>query len=466
MDGTHALLGASALVPPGVILMAAPTIDELRQRQQDITAESQALIETADKDERDLTDEEIATIEANKTEVEKIGRQITARESVTVVAQGQGRKTTAEVTNKGADGKAERRIPATVRDNARHNFVNLGEFAQSVRLQSIGGVENEGVKKLLNAATTYGNEGAGAEGGFLVPPEFSRTLWQKCEAEENLMTRCAQLTPMGNSMAIPKDETTPWGTAGIRVYWDGEAAAITQSRPAFELSTLRLHKLTALVPASDELLEDASGYESFLMAKVPGIMAHTINDKILDGTGVGMPLGLLKSPSLISVAKETSQPADSIWKANIDKMWSRLYAPWRRNAVWLINQDAEPALEAMGYSPSGVVPTAASMPVYLPPGGVADAPYARLKGRPVIPLQACKTVGDQGDILLIDFNQYWVLRKASGLKVDTSIHLFFDQAATAFRFLFRINGQPAWSAAITPQNGSNTLSWAVALEAR
>jgi HK97 family phage major capsid protein len=147
-------------------------------------------------------------------------------------------------------------------------------------------------------------------------------------------------------------------------------------------------------------------------------------------------------------------------------MWARLYAPWRRNAVWIINQDAEPALEAMGYAPSGVVPTAASMPVYLPPGGVADAPYARLKGRPVVPLQAAKTVGDQGDIMLIDFNQYWLLRKAAGVRSDTSIHLYFDQAITAFRWIFRINGQPAWSAAITPENGSNTLSWAVALDAR
>jgi hypothetical protein len=62
--------------------------------------------------------------------------------------------------------------------------------------------------------------------------------------------------------------------------------------------------------------------------------------------------------------------------------------------------------------------------------------------------------------------QYWILRKAAGLKADTSIHLYFDQGLTAFRFTFRMNGQPAWSAPVTPQNSANTLSWAVVLDGR
>lgn len=467
MISKNALLGETSLTPHlGAIVMAV-TIEDLEAQQQELLAASQALVDAADGEERDLTDEELDTIEANRVKVEGLGKQISARRAATPVAQGQGRRTQPEPQNRGEPaGGSRRTVPASPRDSGRHNFQSLGEFAIAARAHKLGDFENEGVKKLQNAATTYGNEGAGTDGAFLIPPDFAAAIWKKVEAEENLMARCVELTPEGNSMTIPKDETTPWGTAGIQAYWEPEAAAISQTKAAFESSTLRLFKLTALAPVTDEMLEDARGFESWLMAKVPGIMSHKINSAIVSGTGAGMPLGILNSPSLVSVAKETSQPADSIWKANIDKMYARLYAPWRRNAVWLINQDAEPALEAMGYSPSGVVPTAASMPVYLPPGGAADAPYARLKGRPVIPMQACKTVGDQGDIMFVDFNQYWILRKAAGLRSDTSIHLYFDQAITAFRFIFRINGQPAWSAAITPENGSNTLSWAVALDAR
>lgn len=464
------LLSAGVITPVNcrsMIFMEAPIatrIAALEEKRLGLFTASEEIVNSLEEGV-DLSDEQTDTIAANAAEIDRLDKQIAALKMV--APQGQGRKTAAEPQNKTADGKTpDRRVPAQARDSSRHNFVNLGEMALAVRAQKLGDFENEGVKKLMNAATTYGNEGSGADGGFLVPPDFSAAIWKKVEAEENLMSRCVELTPEGNSMFIPKDETTPWGTAGIRVYWESEAAAATASKGTFEGSTQRLYKLMALAPVSDEMLEDARGFESWLMAKVPGIMSHRINTAIVSGTGAGQPLGMLNSPSLVSVAKETSQPADSIWKTNIDKMWARMYAPWRRNAVWLINQDAEPALESMGYSPSGVVPTAASAPMYVPPGGVADAPYARLKGRPVIPMQACKTVGDQGDILLVDLQQYWILRKAAGLRSDTSIHLYFDQAVTAFRFVFRINGQPAWSAAITPENGSNTLSWCVALDAR
>ena len=460
------LLGCASVsfANPLICVMAATPAEQitaLETKRQGILDASQAIVDALEEGV-DLTDEQADEISANAEQVASIDKRINALK--TMLPKGQGRQSAAEPQNAANGGKTK--LAATVRDTQRHNFNNMGEFAIAVRAQKLGDFENEGVKKLMNAATTYGNEGTGADGGFLVPPEFSQAIWQKVEAEDALMSRCAELTPEGNSMHIPKDETTPWGSTGLQVYWDGEGAAATPSKGVFETSQLRLFKLTALAPVSEEMLEDARGFESWIKAKVPGIMSHKINTAILDGSGAGMPLGALRSPSLISVAKETSQPADSIWKANVDKMWARMYAPWRRNAIWIINQDAEPALEAMGYSPSGVVPTAASMPVYLPPGGVSEAPYARLKGRPVIPLQAAKTVGDQGDIMLIDLQQYWLLRKASGIKTDTSIHLYFDQSVTAFKWVFRLNGQPAWSSVITPQNGSNTLSWAVTLDAR
>lgn len=469
MTSKIALLGATNLFawPCGAIQMDAPQLADLEARVTEITAATDAFRVRMEAGE-DLTDEETDEIEANASELEKLNKKIKAMKLLTPT--GQGRRSAPEPQNRNEpDGGRRTTVPASARDTQRRGFLNVGEFAMAVRGKELGDFENESVKKLMAAATTYGNEGIGADGGSLVPPEFAREIWKKVEAEENLMTRCAELTPTGNNMTIPKDESTPWGTAGIQAYWDSEAASITQTKGVHEQSTIRLNKLTALVPATDELLEDAAGYESFIMAKVPGIMSHKINTGIIEGTGVGMPLGILKAPSLISVGKETSQPADTIWFANIQKMWGRMYAPWRRNAVWIINQDAEAQLEGLAFQPTGaasMLPTAASTPVYLPPGGVADAPYGRLKGRPVIPLQAAKTVGDQGDIILVDLKQYWILRKAAGPKIDTSIHLFFDQSITAFRFVWRLAGQPAWSAAVTPQNGSNTLSWAIALDAR
>jgi HK97 family phage major capsid protein len=464
----HFVLGGGGLrnstaIFGAITMDAASALAGIEEKLQDLLDASQAIVNAADEAGEDISDADLAKIEANAAEAEKLKKQIAARKAL--LPTGQGRRSAPEPR----DGGGQQRVPATVRDNAKHNFTNFGEFAMGVRAMALGNGEADAAKKVQNAATTYGNEGTGADGGFLVPPEFARQIWQKVEAEENLMNRCTVLTPSGNSMSLPKDETTPWGTAGVRVYWEAEAAQATASKAAFELSTQRLYKLMALAPASEELLEDAMGYESYLQAVVPGRMAAAINTAIVAGTGVGQPLGILNSPSLISVAKQTSQPADTVWMKNIENMWSRMYAPYRRNAIWLINQDIEPSLGGMAFQAVGAssdLPGTSAVPAYLPAGGLSASPYGTLKGRPVVPVEACKAIGDQGDIILVDLTQYWILRKAAGMRTDTSMHLYFDQALTAFRFIFRINGQPMWSSTIARQNGSNTLSWAVTLDAR
>lgn len=467
------LLGAAYASPVNsrsAIFMAATPADQIagfETKRGEIEAKAQSILDSLG-DGVELTDEQADEIAGYTTEMESIDKRITALQAL--LPKGTGRKTAPEPQNKaGVDGKPQNKVAATVRDSARRNFDHLGEFAMSVRALQLGDRDSDGVKKLMNAVTTYGNEGVGSDGGFLVPPDFASAIWKKVEAEENLMSRCTELTPEGNSMTIPKDETTPWGTTGVRVYWEPEAAAATASKGSFESSTFRLYKLMALAPVSDEMLEDARGFESWLMAKVPGLMSHKINSAIVAGTGAGQPLGILNSPSLISVAKETSQPADTVWFTNITKMYSRIYAPWRRNMVWLINQDLEPSLAGMAFQATGassMLPGTSAVPAYLPANGLSASPYASLMGRPVLPLEACKAIGDQGDIIGVDLRQYWLLRKAAGMRSDTSIHLYFDQAVTAFRFVFRVNGQPAWSSTIARENGSNTLSWAVALDAR
>jgi HK97 family phage major capsid protein len=460
MTTENALLGAKNLVRPGVPMMAAPSVEDMQARVQELHDASAAIVAEADKAEIDLSDEQIEQIESNKAEVDKVERQIKARALVQPV--GNGRRSAPEPQNRN-DAKPHT-VPATVRDTSRGGFKSFGDFAMAVRHSSIAG--NQPDNRLMNTASTYGGEGSGTDGGFSVFPEFKRDIWQKVMDQENLLTRCAQLTTGSNSIVVPKDESTPWQTSGgILAYWEAEAAQVTASKPQLQMETIRLAKLMALVPVSDELLEDGIGLESWLRAKAPAKMAAKINTAIVRGTGVGQPLGILTAlttGSTISVAKETSQPASTVYFANINKMWARMYAPCRRNAIWLINQDIEPQLDAMAFDPAAT----SKVPVYLPPGGVSNADYATLKGRPVVPIEACSTLSTQGDIILVDLDQYWAVTKGTDVRTDVSMHLFFDQGLQAFRFTFRVNGQPIWGSSITAENGSNTRSWAVTLDAR
>jgi len=144
-------------------------------------------------------------------------------------------------------------------------------------------------------------------------------------------------------------------------------------------------------------------------------------------------------------------------------MWSRLLPDSQPNSVWLINQNVFPQLATMGLA----VGTGGSA-VYLPPGGVSSTPYATLMGRPVIPMEQCETLGDDGDIVLGDFANGYIFIDKGGLKQDMSIHVRFVYDESVFRFVYRCDGQPTLAKAITPYKGgaTSTLSHFVKLADR
>lgn len=458
------------------------SLEDIEAKIAELKAEADELVASVDGNEDDLTSENMEHLEEIYAEVDELVRKANIKRRLAKDSESRGRRTTVTTTTAKEKWTTESRrraepVPAQLRnpaDERTHGFTSFGDFAANVGCAYKFGRENS-VEHLTNAATTYGSESVGGDGGWLVPPEFSDQIWQKVSGEGSLLEMCAPFTTSRNSLSYPKDETTPWdNSAGITVYWEGEGGTGTEAKPKFEIATARLNKLMALVKVTEELLEDAPGLDSYLRYWTPIKMQARINTAVVRGNGVGKPLGILNSGSIITVSKETSQDATTIIFPNINKMWSRLYAPLRRNAVWLINQDCEPMLNGMAFIPAATQPGGSTtmltsyVPIYLPAGTVQGTPYGTLMGRPVMPMQPCSTLGTLGDIILTDLKQYMALRKAqaSGIRVDTSIHLHFDQAVDSYRFIFRVTGQPMWNSTISPEQGSNTYSWAIVLETR
>jgi len=245
------------------------------------------------------------------------------------------------------------------------------------------------------------------------------------------------------------------------VYWEHEGATKTETQPELRQIELTLKKLIGLCYATDELLQDATALEAVIMQAFSEEFGFRVDDAIINGNGAVQMLGILNSPALVTVNAEGGQAADTIIYENIVSMWSRMYGPSRLNAAWYINQDIEPQL----YTMSLAVGTGGQL-VYLPPGGASGTPYATLFGKPVIPIEQASTVGTVGDIILADMSQY-LLADKGGVQSDRSIHVKFTTDETTFRFVYRVDGQPWWSSALTPKSGSaNTLSPFVALASR
>lgn len=460
--------------PTTIFLAAAPTVAELRERLGEITDGMAAVQNRADAESRPLTQDEDQAIENLFAEFESLTAEIDRRERIESArahaAAPQGRRTEpaapgGDPAPQNAGTQPRRRVPATPRDPAsaeNHGFRHMGEFAMAVRRAAPRAGGEVDPRLIANAPTEYGREGSGEDGGFAVPPEFRREIMRKVLGEESLISRTDKLTSSSNSVTVPMDETTPWqATGGIQAYWENEGSQLTQSKPQLDNVTLRLNKLTALVPVTEELLEDGPALAGYISSKAPEKMDFKLTDAIINGTGAGQPLGILKAPSLVTVDKESGQAADTIVFQNIVNMWSRLYSKCRLNAVWLINSDIEPQLMSMQFPGTGT-----AVPAYLPPGGLADAPYGRLLNRPVLPMEAVPGLGDAGDIILVDLSKYLTVTKGGGIRTDVSMHLFFDYDITAYRFIMRVAGQPWWKAAIAKKNGGNTLSYAVTLAER
>jgi HK97 family phage major capsid protein len=440
-------------------------LEEARARHDELTARNNSLIAA---DDADMSEEDATEFEANIAEIPKLAAKISRLDRMVAAATpqpGANRRTVSDQAATAGAGTG-RTVPATARvDQRTGGFRHLGEFAACARAAAMN---NEGARNRIMGAIGM-NEGIGEDGGFLVPTEFRDNIMKLVEGENSLLSMCDTSTTSRNSVSQNVDKTTPWGTSGINVYWEGEGQAAGATKQPTEQNTVRLNKLFARVDVTDELLEDAPQLDNYLRVKAPEVMTSVLNLAIVQGNGVGKPLGFMNSPALVTVAAETSQPADTIMHRNLVKMMGRIHAPSWTRARWLMHQDVWAQLPLISFRDIGAYPstaTGSAVPAYMPPSGIAGAPYGTLFGRPIEVLEAMETIGDLGDIALCDMTQYRAVTKTGGTRVDTSIHLKFDTDETVFRFIFRVAGNPWWSSTISPRDGSNTRSPFITLASR
>ncbi len=443
-----------------VVDVTAERLEDLQNELRDTTKRADEIQAKADKSKRALTPEEAESIDTLYTRFNAIELEITRRNNqIDMQARlnkPMGRKTQPD----DGRGKPLNRPAIEVndrftKDKEKWGWESFGAYAKAVKTAHSRGSLPIDPRLIYNVDSniTAGSEEPGADGGFAIPPDFRREIMVKVVGEESLIGRTDQYTSESNGISFPTDESTPWGVTGIQAYWTGEGQQKTQSKPNVGLFEVKLHKLAALVPMTDELLEDAAAMSTYLRRKTPEVIAFKVNDAIINGIGdsSGMPFGILESSARVTVDPDGSSAGNAIVMQDIVNMYSRMYAPCRRNSVWLINQSLEPALWMMSFPGTGT-----AVPVYLPAGGLSASPFATLMGRPVIPIESAQEVGTEGDIILADLTRYVTVQKTSGLRQDVSIHLFFDYDITAFRFVLRIGGKPWWTSPVTGNPGSET----------
>jgi len=304
-------------------------------------------------------------------------------------------------------------------------------------------------------------EGTDSAGGFLVPAQYQAQLIQDGLETAVVRANGAFVVPMSSdTLAYPRiAESTRASTVygGVVGYWQAEGGTYQESEPAFGEIRLTAHKLMGYTKVSEELLADSAiSLDPFIRRTFAEAWAHFEDIAFLRGTGSGQPLGILNAPALVSV---TRQDTDDLFFGDILNIWARVKVGSRARGVWVCNHDCFPKLLSM-HAANTATNTYGAQLVFI--NSINGVPQMQIFGRPVILTEKMSTMGTVGDVGFFDFGNY-IIGDRQGLTIDMSGQVYWTTGHVAYKFTERVDGQPMVASALTPYQGSNSLSPFVSL---
>lgn len=324
-------------------------------------------------------------------------------------------------------------------------FRSPGEFMNSIRRLATEHVKDT---RLVNAVTTFGGEGTGADGGFAAAPAWNADAILPVTGSGSLLSAFSPMVTESNLVILGVDETPEWGTDGIAAEVMAEGAAITPTKGVLKQVRIPLHRVPALEHASEEIEDDSGGFSRYVWNALSRKLANRVEALVVRGSGVDEPLGFLNAPGLVTQAKEGSQTraTSPLLADNCGKMISRLIPGGYPRAFWVAHTSLLPTIAGLGVN-------------YYDAGG--SGPFGAILGRPLYVSEHMSTAGTVGDLALVDPAGYvFALRGRDDVAV---IGFAFDQFMSSYRSTIRFGGAPLLSAPVARRTGSDTFSHVVVL---
>lgn len=469
------------------IALGVPGLKGYRQRDNDlkaekakVTKERAAIGETAMRENRAMTKDEKDKFLALGPTIEGLQAQIDENAELLVAAEASNEaERTFKIVKPDPDVQADAaaqaaaglqpHTPSIVVVDMTKKVGYFGRQLQAVRNAALALKDGQGLSasdrdllKPMQAAATGMTTDVPSDGGFLVAPERSSTIIQRMYSTGEVMSRVFNLPigPNSNGILLPAiDETSRADNSrygGIVSGWLGQGNTLAAGKPKFRLMDLKLRKVAAFVYTTDELLADAVALDGWINKYLPMELTFRTEDSVFNGVGSNQPLGLLNSGAVISLTRATS---GHITSDDLRAMVNRLWAPLWPSAVFFVDQSTLGEFDQLAI-PIGT--GGALDPSYKPAGSVPGQKYGTYKGIPIIPVEYCAALGTVGDIVLTSLSEYTTIDKG-GVEQAVSLHVAFLTDEAVYRFIYRVDGQLSWNAALTPKNGGNSLSCAVVL---
>ena len=263
-----------------------------------------------------LSEEDTATYDKMEQDVMNLGKEIERLERQAAIDAELSKATSTPLTGKpGAKmGKDETEKTGRASDEYK------GSFWNAMRVKAP-------MPSVLNAL----QEGTDSEGGYLVPDEFERTLVEALE-EENVFRTLAHVIKTSSG-----DRKIPVVASKGSASWVDEEGAYQESDDAFSQVSIGAYKLGTMIKVSEELLADSVfDLEAYISKEFARRIGAREEESFFNGDGKGKPLGILAATGGAEVGV-TAASATAITADEVIDLFYSLKAPYRKNAVWLLN---------------------------------------------------------------------------------------------------------------------------------
>lgn len=357
-----------------------------------------------------LSEEDTATYDKMEQDVMNLGKEIERLERQAAIDAELSKATSTPLTGKpGAKmGKDEKEKTGRASDEYKCSFWN------AMRVKTP-------MPSVLNAL----QEGTDSEGGYLVPDEFERTLVEALE-EENVFRTLAHVIRTSSG-----DRKIPVVASKGSASWVDEEGAYQESDDAFSQVSIGAYKLGTMIKVSEELLADSVfDLEAYISKEFARRIGSREEESFFNGDGKGKPLGILAAAGGAEVGV-TAASATAITADEVIDLFYSLKAPYRKKAVWLLNDATVKQIRKLKDSTGQ----------YLwQPSLVAGTPDTIL-GRPVKTSAFMPTAAAGAKTIAFgDFKYYWIADR-QGRTFKKFSELFAATGQVGFMGTQRVDGK-------------------------
>ena len=295
---------------------------ELREKRAKAWDAAKNFLDSKRGNDGMMSAEDAATYDRMEADVINLGKEIERLERQAAIDNEMGKATSKPITDKpGAAGAKAKTGTAT--DEYKD------AFWRNVRSKSIS-------HEVFNALQV----GTDSEGGYLAPDEYQRTLIQALE-DQNIFRKLAHVISTGSGeRKIPIVASK--GTAA----WIDEEAQYPESDDAFGMVSIGAYKLATMIKVSEELLNDSVfDVPAYIAKEFARRIGAAEEEAFFTGDGKGKPTGILAATG--AEVGVTAAGTNVITMDEVMDLFYSLRAPYRRNAVFIMNDSSVKALRKL-----------------------------------------------------------------------------------------------------------------------